>query len=557
LEAAIKVLAGAGETRGFLETMKEAQLLSVVAEVRGVLQKPTALHSVGNKELMLVKQFVERPEDFIGSRSGFLSAAQITNNPFGDYAPQSTQIQGILKGMYDAFAAGLEKANAEEADAQKSFDELMVVKEQELATLQSTLDHQQLQLATKTNSLAERNEKLDDTKAQLDADEKLFAETKTGCKEKAGEWSERSRLRTEELAGVGQAIGILTDPNSVKVFTNSTTSFVQIASVAGRTGDSRVAVYARVSKLAQQFNSLSLARLAVQVMSGGHFDAVIASIDQMIAALRKEEQEDIDHRDRCQQADVKNNNDKQDLGHAINKADATTSVLASEETTLTNEVGTLEGAIAHTQQEVRQALNMRNEEVGEFQQILKDDADAIALLDQTIVALTRFYKSNRIQMSLMASNPTYSDDPDKAPETTWSESYGGRKSETHGVVAIIEMIKEDIEKEMKTARQDDASSQKQFEKQRTALQETMNAQVALKLATEKELSNVEAKLADTAEYKAGKVLDLDAETQLGSAITADCSWVDSHFDSRRTKRKAEIDGLNQAKGFLAGVDAGV
>merc|ERR1719437_221687 len=95
-------------------------------------------------------------------------------------------------------------------------------------------------------------------------------------------------------------------------------------------------------------------------------------------------------------------------------------------------------------------------------------------------------------MSLLAE-PEYTVDPDKAPETSWSGEYGGRNSETHGIVNILEMIKDDVAKEMGTARADDAKSQKQYEKQRNAMQETMDAQEALKLATEKELSDVEQK----------------------------------------------------------------
>ena len=57
-----------------------------------------------------------------------MSAAQVGQNPFGDYAPKSTMIQGILKGMYDAFTADIEKDNAEEAEKQKSFEELMATK---------------------------------------------------------------------------------------------------------------------------------------------------------------------------------------------------------------------------------------------------------------------------------------------------------------------------------------------------------------------------------------------------------------------------------------------
>lgn len=41
--------------------------------------------------------------------------------------------------MYDAFIADLEKDNAEEVESQKSFEELMATKAQELATLEAIL----------------------------------------------------------------------------------------------------------------------------------------------------------------------------------------------------------------------------------------------------------------------------------------------------------------------------------------------------------------------------------------------------------------------------------
>jgi len=85
--------------------------------------------------------------------SNTLSAMQIANNPFGDYAPQSTQIQGILKGMYDAFTASLEKANAEEAEQQKAFEELMATLKKEQATLELTLEKETLDKAEKNKKV--------------------------------------------------------------------------------------------------------------------------------------------------------------------------------------------------------------------------------------------------------------------------------------------------------------------------------------------------------------------------------------------------------------------
>merc|ERR1719454_301456 len=116
--------------------------------------------------LQVVKSFVQNPMAFA---KGGMSAAQVGQNPFGDYAPQSTQIQGILKGMYDAFTADLEKENAAEADAEKAFQALMATKLQEQETLEATLQKQESDLAAKTKKLSDSEVQLDDTQEQLKA----------------------------------------------------------------------------------------------------------------------------------------------------------------------------------------------------------------------------------------------------------------------------------------------------------------------------------------------------------------------------------------------------
>merc|ERR1719174_1604688 len=110
----------------------------------------------------LVMRFVENPQAFA---SHGMIAAQTGQNPFGDYAPQSSQIQGILQGMYDAFTADLEKDNAKEANAQKSFEELMATKKQERETLVATLQKQETDQAAKSKKLSESTVTRDDTAA--------------------------------------------------------------------------------------------------------------------------------------------------------------------------------------------------------------------------------------------------------------------------------------------------------------------------------------------------------------------------------------------------------
>merc|ERR1719240_713117 len=109
-----------------------------------------------------MKRFISKPQEFFQKSTKGMSAAQISQNPFGDYAPQSTQIQGILKGMYDAFTADLEKDNVAEAESQKSFEELMATKAKELATLEQSLEKQEGDSAEKTKKLADSQGLKDD-----------------------------------------------------------------------------------------------------------------------------------------------------------------------------------------------------------------------------------------------------------------------------------------------------------------------------------------------------------------------------------------------------------
>merc|ERR1719171_314470 len=114
------------------------------------------------------------------------------------------------------------------------------------------------------------------------------------------------------------------------------------------------------------------------------------------------------------------------------------------------------------------------------------------------------------------------------------------------------MIKEDTEMEIKTARQEEVEAQAEYEKQRAALTETMNAQIKAKIALEDEMADIMDKIADNEAEKENKEeLKDDKEGEL-EAMKPNCEWVLNTFDSRREKRKAEIQGLMDAKAILAG-----
>ena len=71
---------------------------------------------------------------------------------------------------------------------------------------------------------------------------------------------------------------------------------------------------------------------------------------------------------------------------------------------------------------------------------------------------------------------------------------------------------------------------------------------------EKEMNGgrLQEDIAHTLEIKDSKASDLAQAQALEASPENNCALVESHFDARREKRNAEIDGLVEAKNCLAG-----
>jgi hypothetical protein len=657
LEAAIKILtgAGAGKTK-FLETLQEAKLMSIVGDMRPVL-KARQTKKMSAKDLEVVEHFVSKPEDFV--KHTHSSELQTAQNPFGDYAPQSTQIQGILKSMYDSFTSDLEKDNAEEAEKQQSFEELMATKKKELTTLQSQLQSNDKSFAEATDELAKDKAMLDTTKDQLASDEKFFVEAKESCGAKAKAWAQRSRLRTKELAGIAKAIEILDSDEAKKTFEGSRkNSFLQLAAVVHHKGDGvrRTEAYNKLRSLASSRHSLKLAQIAIAVKTRGHFDEIIVMIDKMIGSLREEEQEDISHRDRCEGKQNANTNSIDDAAHGKAKAQAEIERLEAAIKDKEAEIKEIEATIKETNEEKAKIKEEREKENGEYKQSLNDDEDAIKLLKEAKGELEVFYRDTKaalVQVAPAAAKPaavapaaaavapaavkpaavapakvapvatkpaavapvavptkeavkptkvvaapktetaakpavktvvaaktepaaapavkavkavavevpavpkvaiqTQVVKAEPAPETNFQDGdYKGSSGEARGILSILDMIIEDVQKEIKTEGADELKANDAYlEQYRSLTQITRDADKS-KTQAELEVSSLGSDKSDAEETKAAHQSDLDDENELKKSLATDCDWVKTHFDKRRDSRKAEIAGLNDAKDFLAG-----
>merc|ERR1719420_407779 len=132
----------------------------------------------------------------------------------------------------------------------------------------------------------------------------------------------------------------------------------------------------------------------VETSTEGHFDVVIESVDKMLAELRKEEQDDIDLRDYCQDAENKVENEIEDLEHLISNIDGLIERLNGKKKELQADIKQTESDIQSTEDAMAEALSTRNAENEEFKAALAEDEKAVEILGEALEAMGAFAKNN-------------------------------------------------------------------------------------------------------------------------------------------------------------------
>jgi len=117
------------------------------------------------------------------------------------------------------------------------------------------------------------------------------------------------------------------------------------------------------------------------------------------------------------------------------------------------------------------------------------------------------------------------------------------------------MIKEDIEKEMKVASKEEAEALKAYEELRADSQATVDALDAKLVSLGQDIAGKMKEIADLGAVKQNKMDSEAATDQFLTDLGPNCDWVDKYFDSRMEKRKAEMNGLQEAKAVLAGAES--
>merc|ERR1719158_810927 len=198
----------------------------------------------------------------------------------------------------------LAECEAQEAEAIKTFEEMMAAKTKEIEALTAAVEAQLTRLGEVGVEIVNLKEDLDDTQKALAEDKKFLEDLEKNCKTKEAEWDIICKTRSEELLALADTIKMLNDDDALELFKKTLpgagSSFMQIkvSSQAMREQALALLESAKNDKKADR-QRIDYIMLAIRGKKFG-LDKVLKMIDDMVALLKTEQQDDNDKKEYCE-----------------------------------------------------------------------------------------------------------------------------------------------------------------------------------------------------------------------------------------------------------------
>ena len=499
---------------------------------------------------------------FLGSKNG--------------YAPASGEIVGILKTMNDEMVQNLADTTAAEEAAIAGFEELKAAKTKEINALSKSIEEKMTRIGEIAVKVAEMGNELEDTKEDLEESKKFLAQLDENCAAKKKEWAAYQKMQGEELLALADTIKILNDDDALELFKktlpgSAASSFLQIQVSAQTVMRSAMSALSNNRRGADP--RVDLIEVALRGGKVG-FEKIIKLIDELTAKLKDEQAEDNKKKEWCEAEFDKTEDTKKVLEQ--DKSDLETAIDDAEEsiTNLKAEIEALDDGIKALDKEVGDATGTRKEENEDFKATYAANAAAVDLLKFAKNRLNKFYNpklykapakrelSEDEQITLNMGGtlaPTAApggiagtgiglDQQGAAPPPPPAANLAYKKKgeESSGVIAMIDNLVNDVEKENQVMKLEEEDAQDDYEKFMTDAKEK-------RAADSKSMTDAEGSLAETDEQMVtdkgtlkNKETELMETDKYLSTLHADCDFLIKYYDMRKEARTGEIDAMGKA-----------
>merc|ERR1719424_2459118 len=450
-----------------------------------------------------------------------------------NYAPASGEIVGILKTLHDEMTKDFADATSDENGAIASFESLVASKKKEILALTKAIESKTMRVGELGVKIAMAENDLEDTKEGLAEDQKFLADLDGNCAKKKEEWAAYQAMQATEAVALADTIKVLNDDDALELFKKTLpaagSSFMQmqVSSVAIR----QSALHALKSgrKADPRLDLIEMA------MHGGKigFGKIIKMIDSLVVDLKAEQGVDSDKKAYCE-AELDKAEDKK-KGLDLDISDLEKAIADAQESiaTLKGEIAALQDGIKALDTSVAEATSTRKTEHDDYVETLAANSAAKDLLGFAKNRLNKFYNPKMYKAApkrelseeeqITVNNggtlaPTAAPGgiagtgiglnqvaPPPPPEANLAYKKSGESS--NGVMAMIDLIVADVDKEIQEMEVEEKNAQKAYEgfmsdasEKRAQDSKTITDKESAKAETEEELqTNTNSKGSKTTE----------------------------------------------------------
>jgi septal ring factor EnvC (AmiA/AmiB activator) len=269
------------------------------------------------------------------------------------------------------------------------------------------------------------------------------------------------------------------------------------------------------------------------------------AIDDMVAQLLKEKEDEIKHKDFC--VEEFNTNELQTEKKERAKQDLTAKIEDLEMTIkqLTEAIDQLKAEVAEMQVQLKRAGEDREKENKEFQMTVADQRATQKLLTAALNILKGFYEKKAKAALLQTQQPA------GPPPPPGFEAYK-KNAAAGGVMGMIQQIINDakaMEAETIRSEEDAQKAYEDFVKDTNNSIEEKSKDIVNKSESK---AKAEADLVEAKENKEAVMLELEQLSNYKAELHSSCDFVMKNFEIRQTARDEEIEALKQAKAILSG-----
>merc|ERR1719197_1042236 len=299
-----------------------------------------------------------------------------------------------------------------------------------------------------------------------------------------------------------------------------------------------------------------------------------------MALLKKEQGDDDKKKEYCEHEIDTAEDDIKEIEYKVSTIEKAIDNANATIFTLTDEAQALADGIVALDKDVAEATETRKEEHTDFVDLMAQDSAAKEIIGFAKNRLQKFYnpklykpppkrelsEEEQITVNLGGTlAPTAAPGgiagtgiglaqvaPPPPPEANLAYKKSGESS--NGVIAMIDLLVADIDKENQVMKVEEEDAQKDYEK--LIADSAEKRALDSKAITDKESAKgqAEADLQTDTDGKKGKTTELMETDKYLAGLHQECDWLLQNHGARSEARNGEIDALGKAKDVLNGAD---